>query len=174
MELLSNLALLLIAGFETTTNLIGNGVMALLERPEQLARLRTQPERVADFIEEILRYDSPVQLTSRVALSPTILNGQRIAPGWGIIGLIGSANRDEARFAGAAEFDPDRPGNTPISFGAGAHYCLGAALARMEARIALPLLLQRLPGLVLAGEPVRRSRLVLRGYETMPIGWDRP
>jgi cytochrome P450 len=91
-----------------------------------------------------------------------------------VLALIGSANRDPDRFAAAESFDPLRPNNTPISFGAGAHFCLGAALARLEAQIAFPLLLQRLPGLRPAGEPVRRQRLVLRGYESMPVAWQAP
>ncbi len=171
-ELLRNLALLLIAGFETTTNLIGNGVMALLRHPDQLARLKAQPELTPAFIEEFLRYDPPVQVTSRVALQPTVVDGQRIEAGTYVVALIGSANRDEARFPGADRFDPDRPDNTPISFGAGAHFCLGAALARMEGQVAFPLLLERLDGLRLESEPVRRDRLVLRGYETLPVTWN--
>jgi cytochrome P450 len=172
-ELLSNLALLLIAGFETTTNLIGNGVMALLRHPEQLQRLKKEPELAAPFVEEFLRYDSPVQVTSRVAHQPTVLDGQPVEAGTYVIALIGSANRDETRFANASEFDPARPNNVPISFGAGAHFCLGAALARLEGQVAFPLLLHRLDGLELAGEPLRRNRLVLRGYQTLPVSWAR-
>ena len=170
-ELLGNLALLLLAGFETTTNLIGNGMMALLERPEQLARLSETPDLVGVFVEEFLRFDPPVQLTSRVAREATVLEGHRIEAGTYLMALIGSANRDPARFVHADHFHPERPGNTSISFGAGAHFCLGAALARLEARIAFPLLLRRFPELKLAGEPLRRNRLVLRGYESLPISW---
>jgi cytochrome P450 len=170
-ELLGNLALLLLAGFETTTNLIGNGMMALLQRPEQLARLAAEPGLVGVYVEEFLRFDPPVQLTSRVAREATVLQGHRIEPGTYLMALIGSANRDPARFVHADHFHPERPGNTSISFGAGAHFCLGAALARLEARIAFPLLLRRFPELSLAGEPVRRNRLVLRGYESLPISW---
>ncbi|MBB5872831.1 cytochrome P450 [Allocatelliglobosispora scoriae] len=172
-ELIGNLALLLIAGFETTTNLIGNGVMTLLDHPAHLARLVADPALAERYVEEFLRFDPPVQLTSRVALEPTVVHGHDVDPGWFVMALIGSANRDETRFADADAFRPDRTGNTPISFGAGAHFCLGAVLARLEARIAFPLLLGCLPGLALAGEPVRRSRMVLRGYETMPVTWDR-
>jgi cytochrome P450 len=171
LELLGNLALLLLAGFETTTNLIGNGVMALLQRPEQLARLAATPELVGVFVEEFLRFDPPVQLTSRVAQETIVLDGQTIAAGTYLMLLIGSANRDPARFVHADHFHPQRPGNASISFGSGAHFCLGAALARLEARIAFPLLLRRLPELALAGEPLRRNRLVLRGYESLPISW---
>ncbi|GIH03327.1 cytochrome P450 [Rhizocola hellebori] len=170
-ELLGNLALLLLAGFETTTNLIGNGVMTLLQRPEQLARLSGAPELVDVYVEEFLRFDPPVQLTSREAKETTVLEGQRIEAGTYLMALIGSANRDPDRFVHPDHFHPERPGNTSISFGAGAHFCLGAALARLEARIAFPLLLRRLPQLALAGEPLRRNRLVLRGYESLPITW---
>jgi cytochrome P450 len=167
-ELLGNLSLLLIAGFETTTNLIGNGIMTLLEHPHHPVSM----DDPVPFVEEFLRYDSPVQLTSRIAVAPTVLNGQPIAAGTAVLVLIGSANRDEARFADADRFDPARPDNVPISFGAGAHFCLGAALARLEGQIAFPLLLRHLPGLRLDGTPVRRSRLVLRGYESLPIAWN--
>ncbi len=166
-ELLGNLALLLIAGFETTTNLIGNGIMTLLEHPEHMGAMGDP----VPYVEEFLRYDAPVQATSRVALAPTVLCGRPVAAGTFVLILIGSANRDEARFAGADRFDPARPNNTPISFGAGAHFCLGAALARLEGQVAFPLLLQRLPGLRGDGTPTRRDRLVLRGYDSLPIAW---
>jgi cytochrome P450 len=170
-ELLSNLALLLVAGFETTTSLIGNGVRILFEHPGHLPQAA---ENATAYVEEFLRYDSPVQLTSRVALAPTTVLGQRVQAGAFVLALIGSANRDPARFADPDRFDPSRPNNTALSFGAGAHFCLGAALARLEARIAFPLLLQHLPGLRPAGDPVRRPRLVLRGYESMPVAWEAP
>lgn len=168
-ELLGNLALLLIAGFETTTNLIGNGVMALFQHPGQAPVLASAP---AAFVEEFLRYDSPVQLTSRVSLTSTVLAGRSVPPGTYINVLIGAANRDPARFADPDSFRPDRPDNTPISFGAGAHFCLGAALARLEAQIAFPLLLRHLPALRLDGTPLRRNRLVLRGYDSLPVAWN--
>jgi cytochrome P450 len=170
-ELVRNLALLLIAGFETTTNLIGNGMMILFKRPDRLRRLESEPELAASYVEEFLRFDAPVQLTSRVARAPTVVKGYRVEPGSLVVALIGSANRDETKFARAADFDPAREGNTSLSFGAGAHFCLGNALARMEAQIAFPILLRELAGLELAGEPVRRQRLVLRGYESLPVSW---
>ena len=170
-ELLGNLALLLLAGFETTTNLIGNGLIALLQRPADLARLRDDPGLAPSYVEEFLRYDSPVQATSRIAMADTVVNGEPIAPGAFVMALIGSANRDPVRFSEADEFRPERPGNGSISFGAGAHFCLGAALARLEARIAFPLLLSTFPGLELGGEPIRKQRLVLRGYQSLPIAW---
>ena len=168
-ELLSNLALLLVAGFETTTNLIGNGLRVLFDNPPLAAELPLRPN---EFVEEFLRFDAPVQLTSRKALQDTTVCGHPVPRGMYVMVAIGSANRDPKRFPDPDSFDPARPNNVPISFGAGAHFCLGAALARLETQVAFPLLLQRLPGLRPAGEPVRRPRLVLRGYESMPVCWN--
>ncbi|GIF76750.1 cytochrome P450 [Asanoa siamensis] len=168
-ELLANLVLLLVAGFETTTNLLGTGLRILLERPEQAARLRAGPELAPAFVEEILRYDSPVQLAARFAAAPLDVDGVRIKPGSELTLLLGAANRDPARYPDPHRFDPDRPGIQPVSFGGGAHYCLGAPLARLEAQVAFPLLLAMRPDLRLAGEPERRDRLVLRGYTTLPV-----
>jgi cytochrome P450 len=163
-EVLANLTLLLVAGFETTTNLIGNGMRILFDHPQWMEGMAQRP---GDYVEEFLRYDSPVQVTSRTALRDTTLLGTPVPQGSYVMILIGSANRDPQRFADPDTFNPLRPNNVPISFGAGAHFCLGAALARLEARIAFPLL----RGLRPAGEPVRRPRLVLRGYESMPVSF---
>jgi cytochrome P450 len=168
-ELMGNLALLLVAGFETTTNLIGNGVHLLLERPEHQARLAAEPQTAPAYVEEILRYDSPVQLTERFAGVDTEIGGVRVPRGAELILLLGAANLDPERFADAGTFDPDRPGNAPLSFGAGAHYCLGAPLARLEAQVALPALLRRFPRLTAAAPPVRRDRLTLRGWATLAV-----
>jgi cytochrome P450 len=168
-ELLGNLTLLLFAGFETTTNLLGNGLRLLLDRPDHAARLRDDPGLVAAYVEEMLRYDSPVQLTSRWAAEEVELAGVTVPARSSVLLALGAANRDRRRFADPAVFDPDRPDNQPLSFGAGPHFCLGAALARQEAQVAFPLLLNRLPGLRLAGEPVRRDRMVLRGYQHLPL-----
>ena len=168
-ELLANLILLLIAGFETTTNLLGNGLRLLLDRPEHAARLRDEPGTARAYVEEILRHDSPVQLTSRWSRTDVELVGVRVAAGNEILLLLGAANRDPRRFADPDRFDPDRPDNQPLSFGGGPHFCLGAALARMEGQVALPMMLTRFPGLRLAAEPTRRDRLTLRGYEHLPV-----
>ncbi|MEV7228206.1 cytochrome P450 [Polymorphospora sp. NPDC051019] len=169
-ELLANLVLLLVAGFETTTNLLGTGIRILLEHPEQADRLRADPDLAPAFVEEILRYDSPVQLTSRFTTSPLDLgDGLRVDSGAELTMLLGSANRDPARYPDPHRFDPDRPNIQPVSFGGGAHYCLGAPLARLEAQVAFPLLLAMLPRLSLAGPAKRRDRLVLRGFAALPV-----
>ncbi|TDC39382.1 cytochrome P450 [Micromonospora sp. 15K316] len=169
-ELLANLVLLLVAGFETTTNLLGTGIKLLLEHPEQADRLRGDPHLAPAFVEEILRYDSPVQLTGRLTTVPLELgDGLRLPAGADVTMLLGAANRDPARYPDPHRFDPDRPNIQPVSFGGGAHYCLGAPLARLEAQVAFPLLLAMLPRLSLAGPAERRDRLVLRGYATLPV-----
>jgi cytochrome P450 len=168
-ELMGNLALLLVAGFETTTNLLGNGLVLLLDRPEHAKRLAAEPDRAPAYVEEMLRVDSPVQLTERFAGAATTVAGVDVPAGAEMILLLGAANRDPARFERPAVFDPDRPDNAPLSFGAGAHYCLGAPLARLEAQLALPALLRRFPELEPAGRPVRRARLTLRGWATLPV-----
>nr|WP_208818071.1 cytochrome P450 [Micromonospora terminaliae] len=168
-ELLSNLVVLLVAGFETTTNLLGNGLVVLLDHPAAAATLRDQPEFAPGYVEELLRYDSPVQLTSRMSTEPTRYGGVDLPAGSWLIVLLGAANRDPGRYPEPARFDPWRPQVHPLSFGAGPHYCLGAGLARLEAQVAFPLLLRRLPGLALAGPGERRIRLTLRGYATLPV-----
>ncbi|GAA5191145.1 cytochrome P450 [Rugosimonospora acidiphila] len=169
-ELLSNLVLLLIAGFETTTNLLGTGIRILLEHPEQADRLRASPELAPAFVEEILRYDSPAQISGRITTGPLDLgDGIRLPAGAPMTMLLGSANRDPARYPDPHRFDPDRPNIAPVSFGGGAHYCLGAPLARLEAQVAFPLLLSMLPRLSLTGPGELRDRLVLRGYATLPV-----
>ncbi|MFC0033819.1 cytochrome P450 [Micromonospora chaiyaphumensis] len=168
-ELLSNLVVLLVAGFETTTNLLGNGLVVLLDHPAAAAALREHPEFAPGYVEELLRYDSPVQLTSRMSTEPTRYGGVDLPAGSWLIVLLGAANRDPGRYPEPARFDPWRPQVHPLSFGAGPHYCLGAGLARLEAQVAFPLLLRRLPGLALAGPGERRIRLTLRGYATLPV-----
>jgi cytochrome P450 len=168
-KLLGNLALLLLAGHETTMNLIGNGTHALLARPAHLAYLRAHPDLAARYVEEFLRYDSPVQMTTRIPSGAGVIAGIEVDHATEITVLIGAANRDPARFADPDRFDPGRADNVALSFGAGAHFCLGAALARLEGRIAFPLLLQRFPAIAEAAEPARRDRLLLRGFATLPV-----
>lgn len=169
-ELLANLVLLLVAGFETTTNLLGNGLALLFDHPEALAGLRDGAVTPALFTDEVLRFDSPVQLTSRISLTDGLRIGELETPyGTGAFLLIGAANRDPLRYQNPERFDPSRRDSQPLSFGGGSHYCLGAQLARLESVIAMPALLDRFPALAPAGQPTRRDRLVLRGYETLPV-----
>jgi cytochrome P450 len=168
-ELLGNLTLLLVAGFETTTNLLGNGLRVILQDPPAGDAVRDGSVPVAAFVAEALRYDSPVQLTSRRRGDPVEIGGVQVAAGDEVIALLGAGNRDPRRFADPDRFDPRRSEGGPLSFGAGAHFCVGAALARLEAAIAFPRLLAAFPALAGAGEPQRRAGLVLRGFETLPV-----
>jgi cytochrome P450 len=169
-ELVSTALVLLIAGFETTVNLIGNGAVALLGEPGHWGRLREDPALVPAAVEELLRYDSPVQLTFRTAAEDVELDGTAIAKGTGVIVAIGGANRDPAVFDQPDRLIIDRPNaSRHLAFSLGMHHCLGAALARLEGRIAVEELTRRYPGLELAGPPVRRPLLVLRGFETVPV-----
>ncbi|GAA2831937.1 cytochrome P450 [Kitasatospora paracochleata] len=169
-ELLANLVLLLVAGFETTTNLLGNGLARLFDHPEVRTGLRAGTITAAGFTEEVLRHDSPVQLTSRTALTDGLEIGSIPTPyGTGAFLLLGAANRDPDRYREPDRFDPTRVDSQPLSFGGGPHYCLGAQLARLESQTAVPALLDRFPGIAPAGRPVRHDRLVLRGYRTLPV-----
>jgi len=168
-ELLANLSLLLVAGFETTTNLLSNALAILLERPDLAAALRHDPSLAPSFVEEVLRYDAPVQLTERWCRDEVRVGGVAVERYGRVLVLLGAANRDPSRFPRPGHFDPARESNQPLSFGAGGHYCLGAALARMEAQVALPMLVTMLPRLALAGPPLRRPRLTLRGYGELPV-----
>jgi len=171
-ELLANLILLLVAGFETTTDLLGNGTALLLDQPHTAAALRSGTIPAAGFTDEVLRYESPVQLTTRQALAAgQVIDGSPVPPGARLIVLIGAANRDPARYSRPGVFDPARAGSKPLSFGAGPHVCLGNALARLEAAIAFPRLLARFSRLVPApgAARTRHDRLTLRGYHTLPV-----
>ena len=169
-ELVSTALLLLVAGFETTVNLIGNGTVALLGEPEQWERLREDPALVPAAVEELLRYDSPVQVTQRIAVEDVDLDGTAISKGTAVIVAIGGANRDPAVFDQPDRLLIDRPNaSRHLAFSLGIHHCLGAALARLEGRIAIEELTRRYPDLELAGPPVRRPLLVLRGFETVPV-----
>jgi cytochrome P450 len=168
-ELLTMAALLFAAGFETTTNLLGNSLVALLRNPDQLELLRRQPELADGAVEELLRYDTPVQLLSRVAWDDGEVAGVPVAGGERIVAYLGAGNHDPERFTDPDRLDLTRPDNAPLSFGGGIHFCLGAPLARLEAQIAIPALLARFPKLAPAGEPERRDSLAIRGYTTLPI-----
>jgi cytochrome P450 len=167
-ELLHNMTLLLVAGFETTTNLLGNGLQVVLTQPPAGAAVRDGSVPVAAFVEEVLRYDSPVQLTSRTGYE-TKVGGVAVADGDDITTVLGAGNRDPRRFAEPDTFNPLRSDGGPLSFGGGAHFCIGAALARLEAGVAFPRLLHRFPRIAPAGEPVRRETFLLRGFDELPI-----
>lgn len=170
-ELLSLSFLLLLAGHETTTNLIGNGTLALLKNPTELERLRAEPALLPNAIEELLRYDSPVQATARVTTEEVELGGQRIAPGAMVACGIGAANRDPAVHLDPDRLDVGRAEIRHLSFGLGAHFCLGAALARLEGELAFGALLERCPTLRLASEGLLeyRPNPVLRGLRSLPV-----
>ena len=165
-ELLTMAALLFAAGFETTTNLLANGLVALLNNPGQAPVLDAWPDAAA---EELIRYDSPVQLLSRVAWEPTTIGGVDIEAGDRIVAYLGAGNRDPRQFGDPERLDLSRADNAPLSFGGGIHYCLGAPLARLEAQVAFPALLRRFPKLDLAGEPQRRNSLTIRGFTRLPV-----
>lgn len=173
-EILGFFQLLLLAGSETTANLIGNAVLCLTEYPDHLARVRASPEVVPAALEEVLRYRSPLQWVYRVARRDAEVDGTVIPAGKLVLAVIGSANRDPRVFPDPGRFDPTRDPNPHIAFGHGAHFCLGAPLARLEARVALGDLLGRLTGLELTGdepwEP-RKGHNVL-GPERLPIRFD--
>ena len=174
-ELLAMVFLLLIAGHETTVNLIGNGMLALLEHPDQMELLRRNPAMVRTAIEELLRYTSPVfTSTERYARDDISLQGVTIPRGEMILGVIGSANRDETIFENADSLELTREPNKHLSFGHGIHFCVGAPLARLEAQIAISTLLRRLPDLRLrvAAESLRwRPSMFLRGLESLPVSF---
>jgi pimeloyl-[acyl-carrier protein] synthase len=169
-EVFATCNLLLVAGNETTTNLIGNGTLALLRNPEQLERLRSDPSLLPNAIEELLRYDSPVQYTSRIAVEPVDVGGAHIERGQEIILVLGAANRDPAHFTEPDRLDLARDEERHLSFGHGVHFCLGAQLARLEGRTALAALLDRYPSLELSAEPLAyRRNPILRGLLALPV-----
>jgi cytochrome P450 len=167
-ELLHNLTLLLVAGFETTTNLLGNGLQIILTDPSAGDGVRDGSVPPSAFVEEVLRFDSPVQLTSRVGYD-TDLRGVPLTGNTEVLTLLAAGNRDPRRFTNPGRFDPLRPDGGPLSFGGGAHFCIGAALARLEGAVAFPRLLRRFPKISAAGEPTRRETLLLRGFEALPV-----
>jgi cytochrome P450 len=168
-ELIATCILLLVAGHETTTSLIGAAVLGLIQHPGQLARLRAEPELMAGAVEEFLRYDPPVQLTARVALTDASIGTVPVSAGSAALMLVGAANRDPALCADPDDLDVTRPPTHHVSFGQGIHFCLGAPLARLETQIVLRLLLQRPDDLRLAGEPAWKDNTVLRGLRSLPV-----
>src|SRR5713101_1814151 len=168
-ELVVMCTLLLIAGHETTVNLIGNGMLALIQHPDQFAQLRASPGLIGPAVEELLRFDSPVQLTGRIASEPIEIGGQHIEAGQWILPLLGAANRDPHQFAEPDQLDLTRNPNPHVGFGRGIHFCLGAPLARLEGQMAVAALVQRFPKLELAGTPVRRDQITLRGLKSLPV-----
>ena len=172
-ELLSIATLLLAAGFETTVNLIGNGTKALLEHPDQLARLQAEPELWPNAVDEILRFESPVQRTARVAARDTEVCGIPVKRGSVLVGHLGGANRDPQVFTDPSTFDVGRAGaDKHVSFSSGIHYCLGAALAKMEGEVGLRALFDRFPEMRADGPSELRGTRVLRGYRSMPVRVD--
>jgi cytochrome P450 len=169
-ELSSIAMLLLAAGFETTVHLLGNGAVLLMRHPEQLDLLRAQPQGWADAVEEILRYESPVQRTGRVANQDTEVARRRVPAGSFIVLLLGGANRDPAVFPDPHRFDVQRANAAQnLAFSSGIHYCIGATLARLEGEIGLRALFRRFPDISLADTPRQRPTRVLRGYATIPV-----
>lgn len=172
-ELQSLFTLLFIAGHETTGNLIGNGTLALLRNPDQLDTLRHDPDLIAPAVDELLRYDSSVQLTGRIAKEPIDIPGTdlRLDAGDEIVCYLAGANRDPAEFGENADrLDVTRDARNHVAFGGGIHYCLGASLARLEAAVAFRVLLERCPSLELAeADPPHRDQVVLRGLERLPL-----
>jgi cytochrome P450 len=168
-ELFSTVTLLFFAGFLTTTNLIGNGLTALFDHPAEQARLWAEPELAPAAVEEILRFDSPVQFVHRNVLEELEIDGHRLAPGDVVMTLLAAANRDPARFADPDRFDVGRPDNLHVAFAWGLHFCLGARLARMEGQLVLEGLVERFARVEPAGEPVRNPGLAIRGFESLPV-----
>jgi cytochrome P450 len=161
--------LLLVAGHETTVNLIGNGTLALLRNPDQLALLRRSPELIGPAVDEFLRFDGPVQITQRVVIRDMEVVGCPVKAGDEIMLVLGAANRDASVFTDPHRLDVTRDARRHVAFGGGIHHCLGAALARMEGQIAFTALIDRFPRLELAGPPTRRPTFTLRGLETLPV-----
>jgi cytochrome P450 len=169
-ELLSTATLLFVAGFETTMNLLGNGTLALLRNPDQLARMRDDPALVRSGVEELLRYDSPVHVTARIAKEDVPIGGEIIREGEQAVAILGAANRDPEQFPDPDRLDVARNPNRHLAFGGGPHFCLGASLARLEGQIAFGTLLRRLPDLELVTtEPTYRDHYVIRGLNELRV-----
>ncbi|WP_165985886.1 cytochrome P450 [Streptomyces sp. YIM 98790] len=167
--LIDNVVFLFFAGFETTTNLISTTWSALLTRPEQLRKLRERPELAESTVEEMLRYDAPIQATARYVREPVAIDGRTIRPGRILVLLLGAANHDPARFDRPEELDITRDPNPHVSFGGGPHHCLGAALARVEGRAVADWLARAAEAPRLAGRMIRRPSVTFRAYQSIPV-----
>jgi hypothetical protein len=171
-EVVANCILLLFAGHETTTNLLGNGLFHLLRHPAQAALLRDDPSLLHGAVEELLRYDGPVPATMKVATAEVVLRGRAIHRGEMVVPFMASANRDPRQFPDPDTLDVRRQFDRHLAFAYGIHFCLGAWLARLEARVVLETLFRRLPQLTLAGATPRwKPMIFLRGLESLPIEW---
>ncbi len=169
-ELVAQVVTLYVAGHEPTMSLIGNGLLALLRQPEQLALLRAQPDLFPNAVNELLRFDGPNQFVRRITLQPTVIGGRPVAAGDVIYAAVGAANRDPERWAEPDRVQVDRPDAAHhVQFGSGVHHCLGSHLARLQAEVALGALVFRLEDVALAGEPVWSERMVIRGLQSLPI-----
>jgi pimeloyl-[acyl-carrier protein] synthase len=171
-ELLATCILILVAGHETTVNLLGNGTLALLRHPGELRRLRENPGMIGGAVEELLRYDGPVQRTARVPSTDAVIAGHKIEAGEMVMPFIGAADRDPAHFSDPDRLDLGRADNRHVAFGLGIHFCLGAPLARLEGQIAINAMVQRFPKLALATDRVEyRQSLTLRGLTSLPVAF---
>lgn len=169
-ELLATCILLFATGEETTVNTIGNGMLALLRHPDQMEKLKREPTLIQSAVEELLRYDSPVQITGRLALETIEIGGQTIRAGEKILTCLGAANRDPTQFPNPDRLDLTRRENHHLAFGDGIHYCLGAGLARVQGQIAINTLVQQLPNLALHTDKLeRRKNIALRGLKSLPV-----
>ncbi len=173
-ELLHNCIFLLNAGHETTTNLIGNGLLALHRNPDQWERLKADPSLIPNAIEELLRYDSSVQLTGRVTHAEVEIGGVKLSAKESVVTLLGAANRDPAQYPDPDRLDVGRQNIRPLSFGGGIHFCLGAQLARLEGELVFAALIERLPNLRLPeiDTPAWRRSFTLRGLSSLPAVWN--
>ncbi len=172
-ELLATLGLLLIAGHETTVNLIGNGLLQFSRHPDQYAKLQKDPSLARSAVEETLRFDPPVQITGRIAMTDLTFDGHTLAPGSQGMCLLGAANRDPDEFGEAANvFDIERSPNNHVAFGAGIHFCLGAPLARLEAQTTFDTFARRIGPFELVEEPGYRENFVLRGLSKLPVAFN--
>ena len=174
-ELVAMIFLLLVAGHETTVNLIGNGILTLLENLDQMSKLRDNPLLIKTSVEELLRYNGPLETaTERYARTDTTVAGAIIPRGELVLAVLASANRDERQFKDADRLDLGREPNPHVAFGFGIHYCLGVSLARLEGQIAIATVLRRIPNLKLSIPPDKlrwRRGLVLRGLESLPVAF---